>query len=243
LIFEAAEYIFQPPPQISRARRILIKPAVSSTAAYPANTSPEILETVIYGIRQVSDADILLLEGMPDGSPAHPTYQALGYEFPRVLTLDVKDCTWVEVDNPLDKPFALPTFWIPNVILSSDFLISVAPLKITGGESRMSISNLLSVLPATKYPGEDGTLMGMLAELGLDQVITDLFFTLPFDLGIIEARAIYHEDEKGETTGSEECGKVFAGDPFQVDCEAANLLNLKASYLDMIDDALVEFDF
>ena len=38
-------------------------------------------------------------------------------------------------------------------------------------------------------------------------------------------------------------GKVFVGDPFQVDCEAANLLNLKASYLDMIDDALVEFDF
>ena len=243
MIFEAAEYIFQPTPQISRARRILIKPAVSSTAPYPVNTSPEILETIIYGIRQVSDADILLLEGMPDGSPAHPAYQALGYDFPRVLTLDVKDCTWVEVDNPLLKPFALPTFWIPNVILSSDFLISVAPLKITGGESRMSISNLLSVLPAAKYLGEDGAPMGMLAELGLDQVITDLFFTLPFDMGIIEARAIYREDEKGKPAGSEECGKVFAGDPFQVDCEATNLLNLKASYLDLIDDALVEFEF
>lgn len=242
MIFEASEFIFNPPAQIARARRILIKPAASSSAPYPANTSPEILETIIYGIRQVSDADIVLLEGTPEGEPVSPVYQSLGYNFPRVLTLDVKDCTWVEVDNPLDKPFVIPTFWIPNVILSSDYLISVAPLKVVKGEARMTISNLLSALPASKYQGEKKEHLGALSELGMDQSIADLYFTLPFDMGIIEARQVPTIDKKGNVVGTEACGKVFTGDPLNADCEAANLLNLKAGYLDLIEDALEEFD-
>jgi hypothetical protein len=55
---------------------------------YPVSTSREILATIIRGIRQVSDADILILEGTPSGEPVYPIYQALGYDFPRVLLLD-----------------------------------------------------------------------------------------------------------------------------------------------------------
>jgi uncharacterized protein (DUF362 family) len=242
LIFEASEYVFKPSPQIARARRILIKPAASSSAPYPASTSPEILKTIIYGIRQVSEADILLLEGTPEGEPVSPVYQSLGYDFPRVLALDVKDCTWVEVDNPLNKPFAVPTFWIPNVVLSSDYLISVTPLKIVRGEAMMSISNLLSALPTHKYRGEDQRHLGVLSELGMNQSIADLYFTLPFDMGIIEARDIQTIDKRGNIVSTEACGKVFTGDPLNVDCEAASLLNLKAGYLDLIEDALEEFD-
>ena len=69
------------------------------------------LSAIIDGIRQVSDADILILEGTPGGEPIYPIYEALGYNFPRVLMLDVKDCIWVEVDNPLPKPLVVPTFW------------------------------------------------------------------------------------------------------------------------------------
>ena len=135
MIFDAAKFVFQAPPAISRARRVLIKPDASYPVPYPVTTSRNILSVIIKGIRQVSDADILLLDGTPDGSPIYPIYQALGYDFPRVLMLDVKDCIWVEVDNPLPKPLEVPTFWMPNVILSSDYLISLSPLKVLGSRA------------------------------------------------------------------------------------------------------------
>ncbi len=128
MIFEASDFVFKAPSVISRARRILIKPSACYPASYPVTTSRDILSTIIRGVRQVSDADILLLEGTVGGGSIYPIYQTLGYDFPRVLLLDVKDCIWVEVDNPLVKPLAVPTFWVPNVILSSDYLITVAPL-------------------------------------------------------------------------------------------------------------------
>ena len=100
--------------------------------------------------------------------------------------LDVKDCIWVEVDNPLPKPLAVPAFWIPNVILSSDYLISVTPLKVAKGKGNLSIPNLMSLLPSKKYAEAEGG-WEALYELGIDKVIADLYFTLPFDMGIIEA--------------------------------------------------------
>ena len=228
MIYDTYEFVFQPPAPVARARRILIKPSASSASPYPQSTSPALLETIISGIRQVSDADILLLEGTPDGSPVQPVYRALGYEFPRVLSLDVRDCTWVEVDNPLDKPYAVATFWIPNVILSSDYLISVSPLKVTGNRAGMSIANLLSVLPREKY----GNNFEVLRNLGIDRVIADLYFTLPYSCR-----------EDGSQGITEDCGNTFIGDPYQVDNEASRLLDLPAHYLELIASAKEEFDF
>ena len=140
------------------------------------------LATNIEGIRRASDDDIIILDGTPDGEPLYPVYQALGYDFPRVLTMDVKDCVWVEVDNPLPKPLAIPTFWVPNVIISSDYLISVAPLKIINGGCCLSIMNLLSLLPINKYLEKSANGWDISYSLGIDKVIADLYFTLPFDL-------------------------------------------------------------
>lgn len=242
MIFEASEFVFKAPSPISRARRVLIKPSASYPVSYPVTTSRDILSAIIGGIRQVSDADILLLEGTPGGGPIYPIYQTLGYNFPRVLTLDVKDCIWVEVDNPLPKPLAVPTFWVPNVILSSDYLITVAPLKVFKGKGSLSLMNLLTLLPSSKYGGEAPGGWEALYSLGIDRVIADLYFTLPFDLGIIEARQkfIGRDDPiRGEV---EECGKVFIGEPYQVDCEASEALGLKTEYLDLIKVAKVGFE-
>ena len=242
MIFEASEFVFRAPPAISRARRVLIKPSACYPVPYPVTTSRDILSVIIEGIRQVSDADILLLEGTPGGGPVYPIYQALGYSFPRVLMLDVKDCIWVEVDNPLLKPFAIPTFWVPNVILSSDYLITVAPLKVFNGRGDLSIVNLLTLLPSSKYRGEAASGWGDLYSLGIDKVIADLYFTLPFDLGVIEARQKFigrGDPTQGEV---EECGKIFIGEPYKVDCEAAQALELETEYLDLIREAKTEFE-
>ncbi len=242
MIFEASDFIFKVPPVVSRARRVLIKPSASYPLPYPVTTSADMLAAIIASIRRVSDADILLLEGIPGGVPTRPIYQALGYNFPRVLTLDVKDCIFVEVDNPLPKPFAIPTFWVPNVILSSDYLITVSPLKTYNGTGSFTIMNLLSLLPSIKYQGE--TLGGWesLYSLGIDKVLADLYFTLPFDLGIVEARqkfAVREDPTEGEV---EEYDKVFIGEPYEVDREVAEALGLKVGYLDLIKMAKVELE-
>jgi uncharacterized protein (DUF362 family) len=229
---DASQFVFEAPPVVSRARRILIKPAAGSAAPYPATTSREMLAKIISGVRRVSDADIVILDGTRDGSPVLPIFQELGYKFPRVLVLDVKDTVWVEVDNPLPKPLIVPTFWVPNVILSSDYLISVAPLKVVNGKGFLSIMNLLSLLPVAKYGGPKGGWTELEA-LGIEKVIADLYFTLPFDLGIIEARQkiTYQNGREGTI---QEVGKVFVGDPFQVDREVSETLNIKTDYLDLI---------
>jgi len=200
------------------------------------------LSAIIEGIRQVSDADILLLEGTPGGGPIYPIYQALGYNFPRVLTLDVKDCIWVEVDNPLPKPLAIPTFWVPNVILSSDYLITVAPLKIFKGRGSLSVMNLLSLLPSSKYRGESPGGWETLYSLGIDKVIADLYFTLPFDLGVIEARQKFIGEDDPTQGEVEEYGKIFIGEPYEVDREVSEALGLKTGYLDLIKSAKVELE-
>jgi hypothetical protein len=241
LILEASDFVFRAPPAVSRARRVLIKPSACSPVPYPVSTSRDILSVIIDGIRRVTDADIVILEGAPGGEPVYPLYQALGYNFPRVLMLDVKDCIWVEVDNPLPKPLAVPTFWVPNVILSSDYLISVAPLKVINGKGSLSIWNLLSLLPGQKYGGDNPGGWEAFRELGMDRVVTDLYFTLPFDLGIIEAREKLISSD-GSPDKVEECEKVFIGDPYQVDREASEILGLRTDYLDLIKMAEVGFD-
>jgi hypothetical protein len=239
LIFDALGFVFEPPSVISRARRVLIKPSAAYPVLYPVTTSQSILSAIIEGIRRISDADILLLEGTPGGEPVYPVYQTLGYNFPRVLTLDVKDCVWVEVDNPLPKPLVVPTFWVPNVILSCDYLITVAPLKVIKGGGHLSIMNLLSVLPSSKYGRGAPWGWKALYSLGIDKVIADLYFTLPFDLGIIEARQRFMAQEDPTQGRVEECGKVFVAEPYEVDSEASRVLGLKTDYLDLIKEARV----
>lgn len=239
LIFDASGFVFEPPPIISRARRVLIKPCAAYPYPYPVTTSPGMLATIIDGIRQISDADILILEGTPGGTPVLPLYKKLGYNFPRVLMLDVKDCVWVEVDNPLAKPLAIPTFWVPNVILSCDYLITVAPLKVIRGSGSLSIMNLLKVLPSKKYGGGAPRGWRDLYRLGINKVVTDLYFTLPFDLGIIEARQKFIGRDAVTKEEVKRCGKVFVGEPFEVDSEASQTLGIKTDYLGLIREARV----
>ncbi len=242
MILDAEGFSFRAPEMLSRARRILIKPSAGYPLPYPVTTSADILGTVIQGIRQISDADIVLLEGTADGSPVYPIYKTLGYNFPRVLTLDVKDSIWVEVENALDKPLIVPTFWLPNVILSSDYLISITPLKVIKGRGYFNIMNLLPLLPAAKYDGETPGGWGSLYGLGIDKVITDLYFTLPFDLGIIDGRQLFTSTGDPAKGKAEPYGKIFIGDPYEVDQEASTALGLDNEYLKLIKEAKIELE-
>ena len=236
MIFKASDFVFTPPPRLSWARRVLIKPCAGCPLPYPVTTSPEILNTIIEGIRKVSNADILIADGTPSGESIYPMYQALGYNFHHVLMLDIRDSIFVEVENPLSKFFAVPTFWVPNIVLRSDLLISVTPFKVCGNVARFTVANLLSLLPVNKYQRANSGGWGSLYELGIEKVLADLYFTLPFDLGIIEARQkfFYTDDPtKGEV---EEYGKVFFGEPSEIDREALEMAGLDSEHLRLIDE-------
>ncbi|MDM7999639.1 MAG: DUF362 domain-containing protein [Dehalococcoidia bacterium] len=237
VILDARDFVFELPPRVRWARRILIKPCAGYPIPYPATTSREILERVISSIRAVSEADIILLEGSPCEEEMKPIYKSLGYEFPRVIALDVRDTVLVEVENPLVRPFAVPTFWVPNVILYCDYLISITPCKIVGRQGDFTIRNLLGLLPVSKYQGSNGTAWGALHELGMDKVLADLYFTLPFDLGVIDARKKFIGKNTPSVGKIQPGGKVFVGEPYEVDREASQWMGVSTEYLQWIEIA------
>jgi len=236
MIYNASDFIFTPPPGLSWARRVLIKPYAICPLSYPVTTSPEILNTIIEGIRKISDADILIVDGTPSGESIYPIYQALGYDFRHVLLLDVRDSIFLEMENPLTQFFATPTFWVPNAVIRSDFLISVIPFKVWYNSGWFSIANLLGLLPVSKYRKGKGGGWGSLYELGIDKVLADLYFTLPFDLGIIEAREKFFYTDDPAKGRIERCGKIFIGEPYEIDREASQLAGIDTEYLKLIDE-------
>ena len=233
MIIDASEFVFTLPEELSWARRVLVKPFAGYRFPYPVTTSPQILNTIIEGIRKVSDADILIADGIPSGESIYPTYRDLEYNFHRVLMLDIRDSIFVEVENPLTQFYAVESLWVPNIVLRSDFLINVSPFGVCGNAGHFTIANLLSLLPVSKY-NKNNLGWGSLYELGIEKVLADLYFTLPFDLGIIEARQkLFYTDDptKGK---AEECGKILIGEPYEVDLEASQMAGIKTEYLKLI---------
>jgi len=242
MIYEASQFVFEPTPAVARARRVLIKPAAGYPLPHPVTTSLDTLRAVVDGIKKTSDADIVILEGTNTGDPVYPIYRKLKFEFPHVLMLDVKDCIWVEVENPLLHPLAVPTFWVPNVVLSSDYLISIAPFQVRNKSGFFTIPNLVSLLPIAKYGGQGASAWKELQQLGMQKVFADLYFTLPFDLGIIDGRkklTTKDDPAKGEV---EDYGKIFIGEPYEVDREASQDAGIETEYLALIDSGRSELE-
>lgn len=234
-IFEASSFHFNPPAQLAWARRVLIKPYASVNAQYPVTTSPALIESIIAGIRRVTDAEILIADGTRNGTPIYPVYQSLRYNFNKVLLLDAKDSIFLELENPLVEFYASPTFWVPNLVLRSDFLISVAPFHVVGGSGRFTIANLLGLLPLSPRKGHDLPEYQGLKGLEIEKVLADLYFTLPFDMGILEARQRYDYSDDIEMGTASQYGKIIVGEPYEVDCLAARLIGAQLEHLSLID--------
>ncbi len=240
MIFGADEFVFEPPKEIAFARRVLIKPSAGHSEPHPLTTSRETLGKVIQGIRKISPADIILLEKGAGPDTIHSTYRSLGYDFEHAILLDVNQCIPVAIENPLPKPFALSTFWLPNVILSCDYLITIAPFKIVNGKGDFSIKNLMGLLPSEKFQYDMEDLTEVEAEFGIDNTVADLHFTLPFDLGIVDGRKRYIGDGDPDQGRVEDYGKIFVGTPYDVDLEASQAADVETEYLNLIGKANAE---
>jgi len=242
IIVKDSDFVFAPPPQLAWARRVLIKPCAGYPLPYPVTTSPKLLNAVIRGIRKVSNADILIADGTPSGESIYPIYQALGYSFRHVLMLDIRDSIFIEVQNPLSQFYAVESFWVPNVVLRSDFLISITPFKVCGGSGHFSVANLLSLLPVSKYHiGRSGG-WGTLYELGIEKVLADLYFTLPFDLGIIEASEKFSYTDDPTQGEAEDYGKILAGQPHEIDLQASEIAGVDCEHLRLISEGRAQLE-
>jgi uncharacterized protein (DUF362 family) len=242
MIVKDSDFVFVPPPQLAWARRVLIKPCAGYPWPYPVTTSPKLLDTLIRGIRKVSRADVIIADGTSNGESIYPVYQALGYNFHHVLMLDIRDSIFIEVQNPLTEFYAVESFWVPNVVLRSDFLISVTPFKVSGRAGHFSVANLLSLLPVSKYKKGKSGGWGALGELGIEKVLADLYFTLPFDLGVIEAhqKFFYGDDPtKGE---AEDYGQILIGEPHEIDVTASQIAGVDCEHLRLISEGRVQLE-
>jgi hypothetical protein len=104
------------------------------------------------------------------------------------------------------------------------------------GQGSFSIRNLLSLLPASKYPQEVKGFRGVEQSLGIDNTIADLYFTLPFDLGIIDGRKKFISTKDHFQGEIEDYGKIFVGPPYEVDSEASSAAVVTTDYLRPIEE-------
>lgn len=233
MILDAQGFQFCAPGQVGRARRVLIKPDTSRPRAHPMSPSYETLAAIVDGIRRAGDADIYLLDS-GEGQSAPDVFKQLGYDFPRVIAVDVRDCVLVEVENPLPKPFALQTIWLPNLLLSCDYLISVATYRVDPGAPGFTLRNLVSLLLGSKYRGESGIPRETIERLGIENIVADLYFTIPFDLGIVDARerAIFSSDAVKPVV--DRLDRVYVGDVLELDTQLAQESGIDLPHLHLI---------
>ena len=81
-----------------------------------------------------------------------------------------------------------------------------------------------------------------LQDSSIDRILADLYFTLPFDLGIIEARQKYYFTDDATKGTAEECGKILVGEPYEVDLEASEMAGLDTKYLQLIRESRDQID-
>jgi hypothetical protein len=81
-----------------------------------------------------------------------------------------------------------------------------------------------------------------LYELGIERVLADLYFTLPFDLGIIEAHQKFFYTDDPTKGKVEDYGKILVGEPHEIDLRASQLGGVHCEHLKLISEGRVQLD-
>jgi hypothetical protein len=88
----------------------------------------------------------------------------------------------------------------------------------------------------SRYQGNKRGGWSSLYELGIEKVLADLYFTLPFDLGIVEARQKFSYTDDPTKGKTEEYGKILIGEPHKIDREASQIARADSEHLSLIDE-------
>ena len=210
---------------------ILIKPNLINDSPHPVTTPAACCAAIIEYIQACSDVPVVIAEGCGDSVlETGEVFASLGYEtlarkYDEVVLLDLNHAPLTTRERP-DCP-VFPEMILPEIAFTH-FIISVPVLKahslagLTG-----SLKNMLGFAPPEHYSGRYGSWKKAVFHGRMQQSIIDLNRYITPDLTIMDGTVGLADYHLGGRHCEPPVNKIVAGrDPWEVDREAARLLNL-----------------
>lgn len=214
---------------LARQKQVLVKPNLVGAYPPPVTTPAAFTEAVVRYVREHSDAEIIIAEGVGDSSrETSVVFKALGYtDLASRLGLELVDLNTAELTvSKRPEAAVLPEMLLPRIVFES-FVISVPVLKahlfckLTG-----TLKNMMGLLPPEHYGGGGGWKKSSFHDR-LDAKIRDLIRHRAPDLSVMDASMGLPRSHLSGPCCDPPVNKILAGfDPFALDREAAGLLGL-----------------
>lgn len=209
---------------------ILLKPNLINSSPHPVTTPMDCCEAIVNYIRSCSDAEIVIAEGCGDSVlETEQIFETHGYvelvDRYNVALLDLNHASLVKKSNSSCRVF--PEMMLPEIAFSH-YIISVPVLKahslatITG-----TLKNMMGFAPPKHYSGSHGSWKKSVFHARMHQSISDLCSYIKPQLSIMDATVGLADFHLGGNRCNPPVNKILASyDPFELDREAAALLNL-----------------
>ena len=213
--------------ELKNHKRIIIKPSLRH--AYAKNTEIQLVESVLrYCLENKSpDSEIFIAEGS-DGDDTDEVFEIFGYKkLSERYSIGLIDLNRAEVEEKVGAGFSrFEKVYFPK-ILSDSFVISLVPLA-DDEETEIygSLANMLGAFPAKHYKGFFSRNKSKIRKWPIKFSILDILKCKTPNLAIVDAS---------------EKGVLLAGQPLEVDKQAAKLLGKEwrqVAHLRLVDECL-----
>jgi len=172
--------------KLRSSTRILLKPNIAYNLPPPITTNVDIVKALVDAIKTITNAKLFLIEGATSKSLEKNLntngYYDLEKKGVQILDVDDLECVCIEING-----MKIKQLYLPKLVFSCDFKISIPVLKIGTGSASISIKNLIGLLPRSYYRVGNSLTRRKLHIWNINKCITDLYFHIPFDLAVVDA--------------------------------------------------------
>jgi len=220
---------------------VLIKPNLTNDSPHPVTTPAACCAAIIDYIQACCGAPIVIAEGCGDSVLetdevfANLGYTALARKYNGVTLLDLNHAPLTSRERP--ECLVFPEMILPEIAFTH-YIISVPVLKahslagLTG-----SLKNMLGFAPPEHYAGRYGSWKKAVFHGRMQQSIIDLNCYIVPDLTIMDGTVGLADYHLGGRHCEPPVNKIIAGlNPWEVDREAARLLNLDWRSIEHVRD-------
>jgi len=214
--------------ELKKHSKIILKPSLKNSES--KNTPASFVESVLkFCIQHKNPAtEVYIAEGS-DGEETADLFNNLGYrELAERYSVGLIDLNDTETEEIKSEFMRFNSIHYPTILLDG-FVISL-PVLSTDQETEVaaSLSNMLGAFPASHYSGFFSSTKSKIRKWPIKYSIYDIIKCKVPELAIIDAS---------------EQGLVFAGQPVEMDKQAAKLIGFEISevpYLGLIEEDYVE---
>jgi len=172
--------------KLRRSTRILFKPNVAYNLPPPITTNVDIVKALVDAIISITDAKLLLIEGATSKSLEKNLntngYYDLEKKGVQIMDVDDLECACTQING-----MKIKQLYLPKLVSSCDFKISIPVLKIGKGSASISVKNLIGLLPRSYYRVGNSLTRRKLHIWNINKCIADIYFNIPFDLAVVDA--------------------------------------------------------